>query len=125
MKNVMNTGILLLVAGLLSACASTQTAKQFRYISYEETPTPQKSVGTLEGKDCAWSVLGYSLGQPNVRTAFANAAAQKGDALIPFREGEAKGPPLKSVRNVTVEDGGFNAWVASRSCVVVTAEGYL
>lgn len=111
---------------LMSAgCASTQTAKQFRYIGYEASPTPQKSAGNIEGKDCSWSVLGYSLGQPTVRSAFLNAAAQKREGFVPGQSGEMKGPPLKSARNVTVENDGFNAWVLSRSCVMVTAEGYL
>jgi len=123
--NKLSLVFLLFAGGLVSGCASTQTAKQFRYIGYEEHPTAQKSIGTIEGKDCAWSLLGYSLGEPSVRNAFVNAATQKADGLTPIQKAEVKGPPLKSARNVTVESDGFNFWVASRSCVVVTAEGYL
>lgn len=110
---------------LLVGCASTQTAKQFRYISYEDKPSAQKSIGTIEGKDCSWSVLGYSMGQPNVRSAFTNAAERKKEGFIPGQSGSATGPQLKAIHNVTVENDGFSLWVVGRSCVVVTGEGYL
>ncbi len=116
---------LLVLPFLLGACASTQVAKQFRYISYEDTPTPQKSVGNIEGRDCSWSVLGYSMGQPTVRSAFSNAVAQRTEGFIPGQSGETKGSQLKTFKNVTVEDDGFHAWVVGRTCVVVAGEGYL
>lgn len=118
--------ILLSSVVFLGACASVQTAKQFRYIDYEETPSAQrKSIGTIEGKDCSWSVFGYSMGLPDVRAAFRNAATQKESGWIPGQSGDSKGPQLKAIRNVSVEEGGFNIWVASRSCVTVTGEGLL
>jgi hypothetical protein len=116
--------IFILAALFAVGCASSQTAKQLRYIGYEETPTPQKSIGSIEGKDCSWHILGHSLGAPDVRNAFINAASQKSEGFIPGQSGDAKGAPLKSVRNVTVESGGFDVWVAGRSCVIVTAEGF-
>jgi len=122
MKSIL---LLSTAAVLLNACASSQTAKQFRYIGYEDAPSNPKSVGTIEGRDCSWSVLGYSMGQPTVRSAFLNAAAQRKEGFIPGQTGETKGKQLKAVRNVTVENDGFNIWVAGRTCVVVTGEGYL
>ncbi len=106
-------------------CASVQTAKQFSYISYEEKPTPSKSIGTIEGRDCSWSIAGYSLGQPTLRSAFSNAASQSKEGYIPGQTGDKKGPSLKSVRQVTVENDGFNAWIVGRTCIIVTGEGYL
>lgn len=117
--------VLVLVAAL-QACASSQTAKQFRYISYEDEPSAtQKSIGTIEGKDCSWSVMGYSLGQPTVRSAFLNAAAQRKEGYIPGQKGETAGQQLKALKNVSAENDGFSAWVVGRSCVVVAGEGYL
>lgn len=121
-----NHFVILMSLALFSACASTQTAKQFRYISYEDEPTVgQKSAGTIEGRDCSWSILGYSLGAPTVRSAFQNAAAQRKEGYIPGQTGETKGDKLKSMKNVSVEEDGFHAWVVGRQCVIVAGEGYL
>jgi hypothetical protein len=108
----------------LGACASTQTAKQVRYIGYQETPGPEKSIGTIEGKDCSWSVLGYSLGSPTVRSAFSNAANQRKEGFMPGQVGETTGSRLKAIKNVSVEDDGFNVWVLGRRCMVVVGEGF-
>lgn len=113
------------VFAFLASCASSQTAKQFRMISYEQEPTPvQNSIGTIEGRDCSWSVLGYSLGEPTVRSAFLNASQQKREGFVPGQSGETKGEALKSLKNVSVEDDGFSAWVIGRRCVVVAGEGF-
>jgi hypothetical protein len=109
----------------IQGCASTQTAKELRFVGYEETPTAMKSVGPIEGRDCAWHFLGHYLGQPTVRAAFANAATQKKEGYLPGQTGENKGSALKSVRNINVENDSWSFWVAGRSCVVVTGEGYL
>lgn len=110
---------------LLAGCASSQVAKDFKYVGFEDEPTPSKAIGTVEGRDCTWSVMGYSLGaQPTVRTAFQNAADRRAGHFIPGQELEKKGAGLKSVRNVSVENDGFNAWVVGRYCVVITGGGY-
>ncbi len=121
MKNL----FLIPIFAVLGACASSQTAKQFRMISYEQEPTVQQSsIGTIEGRDCSWSVLGYSLGEPTVRSAFLNASQQKKEGFIPGQTGETKGEALKSLKNVSVEEDGFSAWIVGRRCIVVAGEGF-
>lgn len=113
------------IFSLLGACASSQTAKQFRMISYEQDPSiQQSSVGTIEGRDCSWSVLGYSLGDPTARSAFINASQQKREGFVPGQTGETKGEALKSLKNVSVEEDGFYAWVVGRRCIIVAGEGF-
>ncbi|MNL63072.1 hypothetical protein D3C87_1871630 [compost metagenome] len=68
---------------------------------------------------------GYAIGaDPSVRNAFINAANQQEGSLIPGQATKSKGSPLKVVKNISVEEGGFNAYVASRRCVIVTGAGF-
>jgi hypothetical protein len=62
---------------------------------------------------------------PTVRSAFANASNQTEDGFVPgmAKKSNAAGP-LKVIKNVSVEEGGFNAYVASRRCVTVTGVGF-
>lgn len=112
-------------SALAVGCASTQTSKQFKYISYEEKPAATKSIGIVEGRDCSWHIMGYSLGEPTVRSAFINAAEGKREGFVPGQSRGTSGPELKSLRNVSVENEGFNLGFAGRTCVVVAGEGYL
>lgn len=110
---------------LLAGCASYQVAKDFKSVGFEDEPTPSKFIGTIEGRDCTWSIMNYSLGQrPTVRTAFQNAFERKSGNFIPGQQLEQKGPGLKSIRNVSVENDGFDAWIFGRYCVVITGGGY-
>ncbi len=119
--------ILSLLAAQLTGCASANVAQKLSFVSFDEKANPDslKSVGSIEGKDCTWYVWGYAIGMdPTVRNAFFNAANQKEDSLIPGQTATSKGAPLKVVKNISVEHGGFNAWLVSRSCMVVTGAGY-
>lgn len=123
----LNYLIYLTVASQLVACASANVAQRLNVVAFDEKvdPAAMKSVGTIEGKDCTWYVWGYALGEePTVRSAFANAVNQKEMNLIPGQEKVTKGAPLKVVRNVSVEQGGFNAYVAYRRCMIVTGAGF-
>lgn len=111
----------------LAACASSSIAQKLSMVSFDEkvNPSETKSIGNIEGKDCTWYVFGYGLGEdPTVRNAFSNAVNQKEMNLVPGQKTAAKGPGLKIVKNVSVENGGFNAYLASRSCVIVTGAGF-
>lgn len=112
----------------LVACASGNMAQNLSMVSFDDKATAEslKSIGNIDGKDCTWYVLGYSIGEaPTVRNAFFNAMAQREGSMVPGQNATLKGAPLKAVKNVTVEGGGFNAYIASRSCVVVTGVGLL
>jgi hypothetical protein len=122
----MNKACLILLAFQMVACASTHVAKNVSMLTFDEKATAENvhAVGNIEGRDCTWYVWGFPIGEdPTVRSAFQNAMNQKEDSLIPGQPAATKGAPLKGVRNVTVQDGGFNAYVASRLCVIVTGVG--
>jgi hypothetical protein len=123
MKYVM----LLLIAAELSACASATVAQKLNFVAFEDKIKVDQltSAGTIEGKDCTWYVWGYAMGEdPTVRTAFINAANQQEGSLIPGQKMISKGAPLKVVKNISVEQSGFNAYLASRRCVIVTGAGF-
>lgn len=118
---------LLALLSQLVACASVNVAQNFSMIAFDEKATAEslKPVGNVEGKDCTWYVLGYAIGEaPTVRTAFSNAVNQQEGSLIPGQKAIVKGAPLKVVKNVSVDTGGFNAYLARRSCLIVTAVGF-
>lgn len=119
--------LLLLAAAQLTACASASVAQKLNFVAFDEKTDPEalKSIGSVEGKDCTWYVMGYGIGEdPNVRNAFLNAASQRETSLIPGQTAKYKGSPLKVVKNINVEEGGFNAYLASRRCVTVTGAGF-
>ncbi|MGZ3795535.1 MAG: hypothetical protein ACXVB1_04180 [Pseudobdellovibrionaceae bacterium] len=119
--------IYLFLASQLAACASSSIAQKLNVVSFDEKANPAdlKSIGNVEGKDCTWYVMGYGVGEdPTVRNAFYNAVNQKEMNLVPGQAAVAKGPGLKIVKNVSVENGGFNAYVANRRCMIVTGAGF-
>lgn len=118
--------LLMIFLSQLVACASGNIAQNLSVVSFDDKATAESlhSIGNINGKDCTWYVLGYSIGEaPSVRNAFLNAMDQREGSLIPGQKATVKGAPLKAVKNVTVEGGGFNAYIASRSCVIVTGVG--
>lgn len=125
MKKVIIFG-LILSALELTGCASANTAQNFSMLAFDEKAKSDdlKSIGNIEGKDCTWYVLGYGVGEdPNVRNAFEHAMNQTEGSLIPGQAAKVKGARLKGVKNVSIENGGFNAYVASRRCITVTGVG--
>lgn len=120
--------IILAWVSQLIACASANVAQNLSMVSFDEKASAEtlKPIGNIEGKDCTWYVLGYGIGEaPTVRSAFQNAIQQKEGSLIPGQKETSKGQALKAVKNISVENGGFNIYVASRACVVVTGVGLL
>ena len=119
--------VCLILASQLAACASSSVAQKLNMVSFDEKANPAdlKSIGTIEGKDCTWYVLGYGVGEdPTVRNAFSNAVNQREGSLIPGQQATTKGSALKVVKNISVESGGFNAYVATRRCMIVTGAGF-
>ena len=119
--------VYLLLASQLVACASASISQKLSTVAFEDKVDPAnlKSIGNIEGKDCTWYVMGYAVGEdPTVRNAFSNAVNQRESNLIPGQTKAAKGPGLKVVKNVSVEEGGFNAYIATRRCMIVTGAGF-
>ncbi|WP_413287722.1 hypothetical protein [Bdellovibrio sp. HCB337] len=119
--------IYLILASQLMACASASVAQKLNVVSFDEKADPAnlQSIGNIEGKDCTWYVMGYGVGEdPTVRNAFMNAVNQKEGSLVPGQKATTKGSPLKLVKHVAVEEGGFNAYVATRRCMIVTGAGF-
>ena len=127
MKHLFILGLLLSLVELTS-CASANTAQNLSMLSFDEKSKADdlKSIGNIEGKDCTWYVLGYGVGEdPSVRNAFQHAMNQSEGPLIPGQAVKVKGAGLKAVKNVSIENGGFNAYIASRRCTKVTGVGLL
>lgn len=119
--------ILSILAAQLMGCASASVAQKLNFVAFDEQIQQQnlKSLGNIEGKDCTWYIMGYGVGlDPTVRSAFNNASNQVEDSLIPGQAKKSSEGPLKVIKNVSVEQGGFNAYVASRRCIIVTGAGF-
>lgn len=119
--------MLILLAAQLTGCASATVAQKLNFVAFEDKVKVDQltAAGNIDGKDCTWYIWGYALGMdPTVRNAFNNAASQQEGSWIPGQQKESKGAPLKVVKNISVEEGGFNAYIASRRCVIVTGAGF-
>lgn len=111
----------------LTACATAKVAQELSTVGFDDKIDTNnlRSIGSIEGSDCTWYLFGWGIGpNPTVRTAFANTVKQRQDNLIPGQEATYSGGPLKVVKNVSVESGGFNAYIASRRCITVAGLGY-
>ena len=126
MKNRLKKEMLYMAILVFSTgCASTKVAKDVKLVAFDENIDIVSSIGNIEGKDCTWSVLGYRLGEtPTVYRAFLNTMNQQDGGGIPLVTAKAAGTPLKAVRNVSISNEGFSAWVVGKSCIVVTGAGY-
>lgn len=127
MEESVRKGILALMLPLLFAsCAQYKYADKIKMVSFDDNVTKGKSVGSIQGKDCTWMILGYWLGgQPTLDKAFINAKNQAG-----FLESagmgadDNKGNNLRYINNVSTENEGFNAGIVGKNCLVVNGVGY-
>lgn len=109
----------------LTGCASYQQAQNIKMVSFTDNISKGKSSGMVQGQDCTWHVLGYTLGdQPTVDKAFINTRNQS-DAMASagLNKSESENP-LRYVNNVSVERGGFDAKIFGKNCLVVKGEGF-
>lgn len=116
-----------LLALQLSACATSKVAQKLGTVGFDDKIDSEglRSVGSIEGSDCTWNLFGWSIGPaPTVRTAFQNTVNQKQDNMIPGQAAKHNGAPLKVIKNVSIEESGFYAYVASRRCINVTGLGF-
>lgn len=118
---------LLLLALLLSSCASYKYAHKVKMISFSDNLKKGKSVGPVRGQDCTWHILGYYMGElPTVDVAFINAKNQAGKSEssgMGVDRGE-RGQRLRYLNNVEAENTGFNTGLFGKKCITVTGNGY-
>ncbi len=111
----------------VQSCATYNYANKVRLVSFDDTPTKGKSVGAIRGEDCTWTVLGLQLGGlPTVDKAFINARNRAGTLeAAGFKDSKRSDKSLRYVNNVSTKNGGFNAGIVAKNCIVVTGVGYL
>ena len=122
MKRIM---LMAFVIVFVQGCATYKYADNVKMIAFGDNVKKGKSMGQIEGKDCTWNVLGYSLGgAPTLDKAFMNTQNQAGEAASAgFSTSEGK-LAVKYMNNVTTERTGFNAFVVAKQCLVVKGAGY-
>jgi len=121
-KFVIASSLLILGTG----CASYQIAQDVKLLSFTAEPkAKENSYGSIEGKSCQWSVVGWPLGdRPTVRSAFENAVKGKDGGAIPFTDAAGKSSQTLSVlRNVSTQTSGMNLYVVGRYCLSVAGLG--
>lgn len=92
-------------------------------VSFDNDVTKGKSIGSIQGRDCTWMILGYWYdGQPTLDRAFDDAKNQAG--FLETSSIQNEGNYLRYINNVSTESEGFNAGIFGKSCLVVNGVGY-
>lgn len=125
----MKTAALFLAAGaLLQGCVTHGYAENLKLASFDDGGTPGKPLGPVEGRDCVWRVLGYSLGGDlSLGKAFANARTQASTGIHTAFVADAAALSESTVRylnNISTAYDGFDAYVVGKSCLVVKGAGF-
>lgn len=126
----MKFALSLSLAGLLlGGCATYNTMENVKLVSFEDDVPTAKSVGPVRGESCAFAVMGYWLGgKLTVDKALANARTQTGTSIVSAVHSDNQAnlgdKTLKYMTNVSTDWDGFDAYVVSKSCLVVKGVGY-
>lgn len=121
----------IVVLGATAAgCSTYEIARDVKLLSLTNEPKEKEvSFGTIEGKSCQWTVLGYPLGEePSMRLAFENAVKQKDGGAVSniVRTTPDQGAAKVSIlRNVNTGNDFMNLYLVSRACVNVHGLGAL
>ena len=70
------------VLALITVGGCTIRLGDFTAISTKNVPVKYDTSMSVAGEDCAFSILGIPLGQPNLQEAVDNAVGSKGNALV-------------------------------------------
>jgi len=124
----MKTALLLVFIALtMGGCASYQHAQNVKMISFSDDLSKGQSAGQIEGEDCTWQIFGYQLGdEPTISKAFMNTQNQA-DMLGSAGLKVGKSNQQKAIRymnNVSTENGGFDAKIIGKKCLIVKGAGY-
>lgn len=116
-----------LFAILNAGCATYNYAQNVKTIAFTDELEKGHSVGSVHGEDCTWQILGYQLGGlPTVDKAFQHAQhGTDGASLTGSLSGSQKEiQSLRYINNVSTKNGGFNAGLFGKTCIIVTGVGY-
>lgn len=116
-----------LIAITSTGCATYNYAQNVKTIGFSDDLKKGTSVGSINGADCTWQILGYQLGGlPTVDKAFAHAQhGTDGSSLKgSLTTGQASNGGLRYVNNVSTKNDGFDAVLFGKTCIVVTGVGY-
>jgi hypothetical protein len=107
----MKRAALLAALGLfLAGCATYPYANSVKMIGFSDEAKKGKTIGSVEGEDCQWIVLGYPLSEPpRLDRAMRNVRKENN---------------VKYINKVSSKNGGFNAGVAQKNCIQITGVGY-
>ncbi len=120
--------IITLCALFASGCTTYRDVKEIKMLGFSDDVSKGQSVGQFESDDCVYHVMGYSLGtNPNVSRAIANARTRKKSNVVDVihQENANSGKPIRYATNIEASNGGFDAVVFGKRCVVVRGVGYL
>jgi len=125
----MKTSVFLTLGlSMLCSCATYNYAQKVKTISFDDNITKGQAVGPIRGEDCTWTVLGNPLGgAPTIDKAFINAKNGAGALTSAGFSSLDKADASKQIRyinNATTANEGFNAYLFSKQCLVVTGVGY-
>lgn len=118
----------LMSAGYLTlSCTSFRPMNEIKHIGFQTEVQKGKSVGQIEGDDCAFGVLGYWIGgNTSIGKALANARTGKKTTIadVANSSGGIEEGGVRYLNNVRYEHTGWDAYVAAKSCIQVSAKGY-
>ncbi|NQZ01025.1 MAG: hypothetical protein HRT45_10215 [Bdellovibrionales bacterium] len=107
----MKKAALLAALGLfLVGCATYPYANNVKMIGFSDEAKKGKTIGSVEGQDCQWVILGYPLSEP----------PRLDRAMRSVRDDNN----VKYVNKVSSKNDGFDAIVAQKNCVTITGVGY-
>lgn len=114
---------------MLASCATYNYAHKVKTISFDDNLTKGTAVGPIRGEDCTWTVLNQPLGgAPTIDKAFINAknqaSAMASSGFGVLEKTANTNTPIRYINNATTMNEGFNAYLFSKQCLVVTGVGY-
>lgn len=103
-----------LVAALglfLAGCATYPYADNVKMIGFSDEAKKGKTIGSVEGQDCQWIILGYPLSEtPRLDRAMRTVRKENN---------------VKYLNKVSARNSGFNAGnLFAKNCITVTGVGY-
>jgi hypothetical protein len=85
-------------------------AKNVKFVSFDGNLAPGKGVGPVRGESCQGRVLGWAIGEaPTLDKAVADAQQTS---------------KLRYMTNMATDWSGFDAYVYTKSCLVVKGTGF-
>lgn len=121
-------GIALVLSLQLTGCTTFKAFNELKHVGFDATNVKKgKSVGTVTGEHCVFSVLGYRLGgNPSLTKAMAYARTGKKSSLRDTfsEETEVNNDGVRYLNNLSYRFDGFNAVVFGKDCLVVEGRGY-